>query len=150
MALKLSTGLRDSLAVTGSLRAAINGGFINVYSGIPPLTADAALGSEGTNTLLVTISDNSGVGGLTFEATPSAGIIEKTIAQVWSGAVASSGTATFFRWVLTGDTGAGSTSAVRMQGLVANLNAELNLANTTLVIAATQPINHFFVAIPTP
>lgn len=150
MALKLSTGLRDYIAATGSLRAALNSGFIKIYSGTPPASANAALGSAGINTLLVTISDNAGADGLTFEATPADGVLSKTIGQTWKGVVASSGLATFFRWVMTGDDGLASTSAIRMQGDVATLNAELNLANPNLVSTAEQPINHFFVAIPTP
>ncbi len=150
MSLKLSTGLRNHLAATGSLRAGLNGGFIKIYSGTAPLTADAALGSTGTNTLLVTISDDGGAGGLTFEATPADGVLSKTIGQTWSGTVESSGLASFFRWVMTGDAGTASTTAVRMQGDVSTLNAELNLANPNLADASDQPINHFFVAIPTP
>ncbi len=150
MALKLSTGLRDYLAATGSLRAAINGGFIKIYSGTAPASADAALGSAGVNTLLVTISDDGEGDGLTFEATPADGVLSKTTGQSWLGVNESSGLASFFRWVMTGDDGLASTSAIRMQGDVATLNAELNLANPNLTSAAEQPINHFFVAIPTP
>ena len=82
MTVKASTGMRNYLLETGPLRSALNLGFLKLYSGTPPATADAALGSAGTNTLLCTISNNGTATGLTFEATASSGTIAKKSTEV--------------------------------------------------------------------
>lgn len=56
MALRLSTGLRNHLLANGSLRNALQGGILEIYSGSQPTTADAAV----VGTLLATISNASG------------------------------------------------------------------------------------------
>ena len=55
MALKASTGLRNKLMDTGSLKSILAGGLIKVYGGAVPADADAAA----TGTLLCIISNNS-------------------------------------------------------------------------------------------
>jgi len=55
MTLKYSTGARQYLANSGSLRNAFNNGRIEIYSGAQPANADAAV----TGTLLCTITANS-------------------------------------------------------------------------------------------
>ena len=52
MAIKTSTALAAYLMVTGSAKDCFDDGFIKVYSGVEPATADAAV----TGTLLWTIS----------------------------------------------------------------------------------------------
>lgn len=42
--IKQSTGMRVSLAVTGSLKATLDGGLVRIYAGSVPANADAALG----------------------------------------------------------------------------------------------------------
>lgn len=56
MTARISTGLRNFLAESGSLKDALQGGKILVYSGSQPTTADAAP----TGTLLCTFTDNDG------------------------------------------------------------------------------------------
>ncbi len=56
MTARISTGLRNFLSESGSLKDALHGGKILVYSGSQPTTADAAP----TGTLLCTFTDNSG------------------------------------------------------------------------------------------
>lgn len=71
MALRISTGLRNFLLSGGSLKQAMTGGRIEIYSGTQPASADAAA----TGTLLVTITDASG----TWAAeTPATGSIALT------------------------------------------------------------------------
>jgi len=65
MALRLSTGLRNHLLANGSLRNALQGGILEIYSGSQPTTADDAV----TGTLLATISNASG--GVTSEVLSS-------------------------------------------------------------------------------
>jgi hypothetical protein len=130
MAISNSTGYKNAVAVTGSIRSVRNGGFLKIYSGTPPTTADDALGTG--NTLLVTISDNGGSGGLNFDSTPVNGVLQKDSSQTWSGTAVASGTATFFRWEMSGDTGNSSTTAIRVQGSVGLIGADLNLASTNI------------------
>jgi hypothetical protein len=55
MALRLSTALRNFMNRDGSLKRAMHGGVIKIYSGAQPANADAAV----TGTLLATITDAS-------------------------------------------------------------------------------------------
>lgn len=55
MTIKLSTGLRTKMldgGAAGGMKGALNGGFINIYSGPQPLSADTGA----TGTLLATVS----------------------------------------------------------------------------------------------
>lgn len=146
MALKVSTGLRNHMMVTGSFKNAMDAGFLKIYSGTVPATADDALGGA---VLLVTISLNSGGTGLTFETTATSGIASKKGSETWSGVIASSGTAAFFRFVTAADTGVLSTTEKRLQGAVGVVASELNLSSVALTATAVQTINHFNVALPT-
>lgn len=145
MTFKVSTGLRNGMLSTNSLSALMAGGFIKIYNGVEPASADAALAG---NTLLCTISVNDSGTGLTFDAAVD-GVLPKAAAEVWEGTNAASGTATFYRFVLTGDTGALSTTEKRMQGSIGLAGADMNMTSVTLVAAAVQPINYFVVALPT-
>lgn len=147
MALKASTGLRNKLLGANPLSTVLANGFIKIYSGTPPATADAAIG--GGNTLLSTISVG-GVGtGLTFETPAVDGILSKNAAETWQGTNAASGTATFYRHVTATDTGTLSTTESRLQGAVALAGADMNLSSVNLVAAAVQSIDYYVVALPT-
>ncbi len=143
--LKASTGLRNYMLATGSLKAALDGGWVKIYAGAVPADADSTLASA---TLLCTISkDAGGVTGLTIAAAASLGAISKAN-EVWAGVNALSGTASFWRFVKTGDTGVGSTTDVRLQGVAATSGAELVMTSVTLSSGATQNIDYFAVALP--
>lgn len=146
MALKTSTGLRNKMLDASPLRTALNLGFLKIYSGAVPATADDALGSA---VLLCTISNNGTATGLTFATAAASGVIAKNSAEVWKGTNEASGTASFYRFVAPGDTGALSTTEARMQGAIAISGAELNLSSTTLTAGAEQTIDYFVTAIPT-
>lgn len=148
MALNVSTGMRNQLLITNPLTTVLNLGFIKIYDGVPPGDADAALGSAGTNNLLVTISVASGGTGLTFSATAVSGALAKNSAETWSGLIGATGTATFYRHTAVGDTGASSTTEARLQGDIDVANAEMNLANTTLTSSNTQTISSYSVSLP--
>lgn len=145
MALKTSTGLRTKLLDDSSLASVLHNGFIDIYAGTTPASADDAIGGA---TLLCRISVNSGVTGLTFGAAAN-GTISKNGSEVWSGVNAASGTATFYRHVAPGDTGALSTTAPRIQGTVAIAGGELNLSSVALTSGATQTIDYYSVTLPT-
>lgn len=144
--LKLSTGLRDYMAVTGSLRAALGSCVMKIYAGTEPATADATIGSA---TLLCTITTGGdGSTALAWEAAASSGVLLKDITDVWEGTNAASGTAAFFRFQTLADANGSSTSAVRIQGLCAIAGAELNLSSLTLTASAVQTIDNFALTVP--
>jgi len=132
MPVKTSTGLAAHLAVTGSLKAAFDGGLIRVYDGTPPDSADDAV----VGNLLWTISVNGDGTGLTFDSTPVGRALVKPDAAVWGGATAA-GTPTYYRLVAAGDTGASSTTQKRVQGTVGSVaGVDLYMTNPVL---ATNP-----------
>lgn len=143
--MKLSTGLRDSLMGTLSMKELLDGSVIRVYQGTVPATADAAL--PGDAVLLVEIKTDLGAE-LTMDATIVDGTISKNAAETWEAAVGTSGTAAYFRMVKPADTGTLSTTAVRVQG-VAGVGAEdMQLATAALVSAQTQRISFFNITLP--
>jgi hypothetical protein len=146
MAIKISTALRNAILASGSVRSSLNGGFIRIYSGAVPSSADSALGSA---TLLCVISVNSTGTGITFATTASGGVLTKNLSETWSGVNVASGTASFYRHVAALDTGENSATQVRIQGTVGTAGADLNLTNTTLVNGAPQLIDFYSVAMPT-
>lgn len=146
MAVKTSTGLRNSMLATSDFKALMDGGLIKVYSGTVPATADDSLGSA---TLLLTISDNDTGAGIDFDTTPTAGAISKDPNQIWSGTIGTTGTPTFYRHVAAGDTGVSSITEARIQGTVATAGADMNFADVNFIAAATRSLTYYSVAIPT-
>lgn len=147
MSIKTSTGLRNKLLDTGSLDTVLALGFIKIYAGAVPASADAALGAA---TLLSTISLNSTATGLSFEAAAVNGTLSKLSAEVWSGTNVAGGTATFYRHIAPGDDGTLSTTQARIQGTIGTSGADMNLSSTTLSNGATQTIDYYSVTLPTP
>lgn len=145
MAFKFSTGLRNGMLNNQGFKEAMDGGFLDIFAGTVPSSADDALGSA---TLLCTISNASGVTGITW-AVPAGGMISKATAEVWSGNNVADGTATFCRLRKAGDTGTASTSALRVQGTVGIAGADLNLSSVSLVATAPQAINFATIIFPT-
>lgn len=143
--IKLSTGLRVALAITGSLKETLDGGFLRLYSGTVPASADAALGGA---VLLNEISAGGTGTPLTFEATAPAGVLSKSIAENWTGNNVLDGTPTFFRYVLSGDAGDASTSAVRFQGTAGPLGSDMFISSLPLVSGAPQSFALFQLTIP--
>lgn len=146
MTYKTSTGLRNHMLVTGSLKSALDGGSIKIYAGAEPATADASLGAA---TLLSTITISSGATGLTMDTVAASGIVTKPVGAVWNGVNAASGTATFYRHVAAGDDGTASATQPRIQGSVSSAGAEMNLSNPVLASGATQTIDYYAVNLPT-
>lgn len=144
MTLKVSTGARNKLLDTGSLKTTFNLGKIRIFSGAVPATADAAE----TGTLLCVISNAGTATGLTL-GTAASGSIPKTPAEVWNGVNVASGTATYFRYVAAGDTAALSTTEARLQGAIATAGTDLNLSSINLTTGATQSIDAASITLPT-
>jgi hypothetical protein len=80
--------------------------------------------------------------------TATSGVIAKTSSETWSGVVAASGTASYFRLVRSDDTAALSTTEERLQGTVATSGAEINASSTSLTAASTLTLDTFTVTFP--
>jgi hypothetical protein len=74
---------------------------------------------------------------------PAAGVIAKETGFAWSGEIDETGTAGYFRLVLTTDDDDDSATAIRLQGSISTSGAELNLSNLNLVDGATLTIDVF-------
>lgn len=140
----LSTGLQNHLAVTGSLKSALEGCVLRIYSGFTPSHPNN--GISGGDTLLVSIT--LAPDGLQFEEAAVSGVLLKKASQEWAGTVAATGTAAFFRISPSSDTGSGSSTEVRMQGSVGMLGADLELANVDLESGAPFTISSAAITIP--
>lgn len=145
MTTKLSTGLAKAILDTGSFKAAMAGMKLKIYAGSEPASADASIGAA---VLLCTISDNGGAGALSWEAAAVGNTLAKLASQTWSGTNVASGTAAFFRLELASDTGAASTSEVRLQGDIGIAGKALNLSSTALASGAPQAVASFVAALP--
>lgn len=145
MTVSLSTGLAEGLATTGSLRSLINECLVRVYSGTEPASADAAIGSA---TLMLEISVNGSGTPLTWEVGAPGGVLSKSASEVWEGENLQAGGVTFFRIVKPGDTGASSTTAVRIQGSAGGLGNDLVITDLPLVAGQSKSFELFQVAVP--
>lgn len=131
---KTSTGLRTHLAVTGSIKAALDGGFIKFYDGAEPANADAAV----TGNLLWTVSTNGDGTGLTLDPVAVNGNAVKPAGAAWSGPTLA-GTPTYFRFVAPGDDGTLSATQRRAQGKCGNsADSDIYLSSPVLVTDASQ------------
>jgi hypothetical protein len=148
MTVKLSTGLRNKMMASDALAVALNLGFVDIYSGPVPATADAVL--DGSCVKLCRISNNSTGTGLTLDAAGvAAGVIQKTGTEIWAGSNLASGVATFYRHVTPADDATLSTTQSRIQGEIATSGSDMNLTSTTLTSGAPQTLNFYSVALPT-
>ena len=145
MALKYSSGLRNSMIADQPLRNLLTGSVIRIYSGPAPATADAALGSA---VLLVEISVNGSGSGVSFESTVSNGTLTKSLSEVWNGTCVETGTASFFRMVQPTDDGLSSTVDPRIQGTVAVSGADMNITQPNLTNGAVQSLEYFYLTMP--
>lgn len=136
MTTRLSTGLVNKLMVTGSFKATMALGFIDVYTGAQPASGDAAP----IGTKLVTLSLNSTGTGLSLEAAAIGGVASKLASEVWSGLILADGTAGWFRYRAAGDTGALSTTEARFDGAVATTGAQMSLTTLALKAGATLTV----------
>lgn len=142
MAIRLSTGMRNGMCGSSGLQELFQGGFIGIFSGGQPASADVAE----TGSLLTTISSSSGTAGLTF-GTAGAGQLPKS-AAVWSGLVGTAGIAGWFRMYDAGHMTGTSGTAVRMDGNVGVSGSDMVLSNTNLAVGATLTIDQATITEP--
>ena len=149
MALMPSTGLRNKVLDTGSLKAALAGGFVHVYASALadiPATADAAI-DPAKHTKLLTVYGDGVSAGVNL-GTADGGAIGKAAGETWAGTVLVDGNAAFFRFVGSADTGAASTTQPRFQGRSGTANAEMNLGAVAMVSGTTREIKFVSIGIP--
>ena len=153
--MKVSTGLRNHLLVTGSAKAALDGKVIRVYGSptsvaaaeaLVPATADAGIG---TATLLATISVGGAGTGVTFDTTATSGVLAKAPAEEWKGTLVASGYFSFCRIVASDDDNAlESTEAIRAQLTVGVLGKEVIVSSANKTTNDEQRLDQFYVGIP--
>lgn len=142
---KFSTGLRNGMLSGLSLKAALNGGSLRLFSGPVPPTADAAA----TGTVLMRLTVGGGTTGLSF-GTAENGVISKSETEVWAtSAVDTSGTISHFRFVSSTDSGGDSTTEARIQGTAGIVGTDLVLTSTEVTAGQPWTLNYFNVALPT-
>lgn len=137
------TALFDSVQLYrhfGGFKSIMDGGALKIYKGTQ--AADADTGASDSN-LLVTVTLNSTATGLTFDSSV-AGVCGKPSGDTWSGVIAQSGTATWFRFYEAGDdTTQTSTTAARFDGTVGVSSNDMIVGSTTLTNALTFAVNGF-------
>lgn len=147
MTVRLSTGMRNKMldgGTGGGIKGSLNLGFINIYSGPQPLSADTGA----TGTLLGTVSVNAGGTGLTFDAA-DAGVIAKAAAEAWKFNGVASGTAGWFRFYPAAGTPADtSTTEARIDGSIASSGADMNLSNVAITVGAPNTVDVFQFTLP--
>jgi hypothetical protein len=137
----------------GSLKDVFKDGVLKIYNGTQPTSPNDGLGGA---TMLVTISKASATftsgavtAGLEFGA-PALGVLSKN-SDVWSGTIAATGTAAWFRFYANAtDAGGADTTYIypRIDGAVGTSGKELNMSSVALVAAATCTIDTFAITLP--
>ena len=136
MALKLSTSLAD--AKLAAVTTACNNGYIRIYDGVEPATANTSL------------SGNNVLAELRFSATsfgtPSTSGADRVIAAnsiSQDDAANATGTATFFRVFQSNGT------TIVFQGTVGTSGQQLNLASTSIVVEGPVQVSSMTYTQPT-
>ena len=129
--------------VDAGFQAIFKDGFINIYSGTQPTSADDAP----SGTLLVTIYSDGAATGLEFDDA-SAGVISKKSTETWSGTAVANGTAGYFRMYQAGDSGASSTTDCRLDGACATSGSQLNMSSLSISSGAVQTVSTFQITQP--
>lgn len=149
MALRQSTGFRnkalDGASGSGGVKALLVGGFLDIFTGAQPASADYVE----TGTKLIRISSTSGTSasdGLRF-GTAAAGVLPLTV-PAWTGSVTVAGVAGWARFYGTGGTTGTSATEVRMDMSVGVSGADLNLSHTNLVVGSVLSITEFSITDP--
>ena len=117
-------------------------GFINIYTGSQPASADTAA----TGTLLGTVSVSAI--GLTFDAAV-AGALSKAAAETWAFTGLAAGTAGWFRmYSAAGTPGSTSTTEPRIDGSIATTGGDMNLSNISVTIGAPNTCDVYSFTLP--
>lgn len=158
MTIKISNGLANSMLEGSSAKERLDNGFLYLFAGAEPATADTALDMVGTHTLLAKIAADAvpvdaGVSGLTFAAAAVSRALAKNSGQTWAAKVHFSGkdaaqagvsalNAAFYRFCAAGDNGqtTGTGTSYRVQGSVGVVGADINLSSVALFDNGTNTV----------
>lgn len=156
MAEKFSTGLRNAMLETASLKDIMADGIICIYGGTQPADADT---TEGSATLLMKLTLSGGAftpgsatNGINL-GTATGGVISKASLETWSGvglAAAGTGTtATWFRYYDNDMVTGTSTTAKRIDGAIGSSTSyDMRMSNTTIVEDGPSTVSTFTITIP--
>lgn len=142
MTTSVSSGLQAALLNAGGFKETMDGSEFRIYAGIVPAASDDSIGAA---TLLCTVKN--GASGVTFDITTAPGVALKPSGETWSGTNAASGTPSFYRLVQSADDGTSSATAVRVQGSVGIVGADMNISSGALVSGAPQSITYYAVTV---
>ena len=152
----VSTGLRDYMNITGSLKAGLDGGVIKIYGAVAssaaavsaiPSDADAAF-DENSAVLLATISEDGLGTGISFHTVSTSGVLPKDTTEVWEGDYVLTGYPSFARFQSIADDGSASTTNRRVQLTVGILNKEITISTAQKTLGDTQRLDSFFLGMP--
>jgi hypothetical protein len=143
MSLRFSTGSINGFLNDKGIKEQFDAGFIDVYTGAPPATPDAAP----TGTKLGTYTkDGDGVTGLLFDA-PTVKVLSKKSTETWRLTGVAVGTAGWFRLRQPSDTGVLSTTEKRIDGVVAKTGGDLNMTNTSVTVGSPHTLDVFNIGV---
>lgn len=156
---KYSVALKNS--ILAAMKANLDGGFLYLFAGTVPETADAQLDMSNVHTQLARMTvGGDGSTGLTFSA-PDNGAMQKTPAENWTAITSFDGAQsgqsslapTFFRFCSSTDNGRGaanSTTGYRVQGTLSGPGAggDVVLAAAMLSNNTAQGIGEFYLDVP--
>lgn len=136
MTVVASAGLREH--ILGSVLDALSDSEIRLYSGATPAASDDSIGAS---TILCKVR-LGGASALDWEVNPQKALA-KPAGSSWVGENLATGNATYFRIVSVTDGDNASSSAIRIQGSVGIVDADLNLDSTALMAGIDTPIKSF-------
>jgi hypothetical protein len=154
MGFRLSTGLRNAMMGTSTIKEILNGGTIEIYTGYQPASADYAETSGSTKLAIISTTCGTAMAdGLQF-GTASSGVLPKS-ADEWQGRVIVDGVAGWFRFYGSDGTASSpfgchgtSGTAIRLDGAIGVSGADLNLSHTSLAQDSTLTIKTFNITQP--
>lgn len=152
MTVSISHSISNAVLDTGAFNSVFDLCFLQIYSGTIPTNTDPALpdteAALSGNTLLrtYTVSDD-GSTGLGWAAAAVENVLAKDAAEAWSGTAVATGTASFFRMTLTGDSGGATPGDLRIQGNVGLTQADLLLPTLAVVSGVSHTVDNFSMAL---
>ena len=134
----------------GSIIDLFRHGYLQVYTGSQPASADTAASGNLVNTYSLgaaTFTKGADDYGLNFDEV-AAGVVTKDTSETWQGECGTSQVVGWFRFMSNAGDPAGETTAeIRFDGSVATSGADLNMP-TTQTSGTTYTIDTFTVTIP--
>jgi hypothetical protein len=147
---RFSSGLRNYIANTGSLKAAFANGVLDLYSGSQPSSANNAI----TGTLLARVTKDGGAftagvstNGLNLDTPVVDGTnvtISKVAADNWKSTAVAAGTIGWGRFKANAtDNEGASTTLVRLDFSVGVVGADMNIPSVDIIIGTPITVSSF-------